>query len=58
MVEELQTPINKRLSICFLYSHSMVEGGFDVMSRTTRFTPWTLLQIFRETSSRNLCSKL
>ena len=39
------------------HSHSIVDGGFDVMSRVTRFTPRTLLQIFRATSSRNLCSK-
>jgi len=39
------------------YSHSIVDGGFEVMSCTTRFTPRTPLQIFRLTSSRNLCSK-
>src|SRR5207245_5081168 len=28
-----------------VYSHSMVPGGFDVMSNTTRFTPSTSLTI-------------
>ncbi|MDD5207114.1 MAG: hypothetical protein PHS17_16945, partial [Desulfobacterales bacterium] len=27
------------------YSHSMVPGGFEEISRTTRFTPLTLLMI-------------
>ena len=27
------------------YSHSMVPGGFDVMSNTTRLTPFTSLTI-------------
>ena len=30
------------------YSHSMVPGGFDVTSRTTRFTPLTSLTMRRE----------
>ena len=30
-----------------LYSHSMVPGGFDVMSSTTRFT-WRISLIIRE----------
>lgn len=29
----------------YLYSHSIVAGGFDEMSYTTRFTPFTSLMI-------------
>ena len=38
------------LSSCF-YSHSMVAGGFDVTSRTTRFTAGISFTIRDETSS-------
>ncbi len=31
-----------------VYSHSMVEGGFDVTSYTMRFTPFTSFTIRRE----------
>lgn len=31
------------------YSHSMVEGGLDVMSYTTRLTPGTVFVILFET---------
>jgi len=27
------------------YSHSMVDGGFDEMSKTTRLTPFTSLMM-------------
>ena len=41
-----------RRPIC--YSHSMVDGGFDVMSSTTRFTAGTSLTIRDEiVSSRS-----
>ena len=33
------------------YSHSIVAGGFDVTSRTTRFTPGISLTIREATSS-------
>lgn len=36
------------LIICkikFVYSHSIVDGGLEVMSYTTRLTPFTSLQI-------------
>jgi hypothetical protein len=33
------------------YSHSIVAGGFDVTSRTTRFTPGISLTILLEISS-------
>ena len=39
------------------YSHSIVPGGFDVMSYTTLFTLLTLLQILDETSLRKAPSK-
>lgn len=35
------------------YSHSMVAGGFELISYTTRFTPLTLLMISLETFPRN-----
>ena len=35
------------------YSHSMVEGGLELMSYTTRFTPRTLLMISVLTLARN-----
>ncbi len=35
------------------YSHSMVEGGFELISYTTRFTPFTLLMISLLTLPRN-----
>ncbi len=35
------------------YSHSIVAGGFDEMSYTTRFTPRTLFMISFDTSARN-----
>src|SRR5690606_15260732 len=35
------------------HSHSMVPGGFDVMSYTTRFTPRTSLMIRDETRPRS-----
>src|SRR4051812_13646749 len=34
------------------YSHSMVPGGFDVTSSTTRFTPGTSFVIRLETRAR------
>ena len=39
------------------HSHSIVPGGFDVMSYTTRFTPRTPLQMRDATSCRNFGSK-
>lgn len=38
------------------HSHSMVPGGFEVMSYTTRFTLRTPLQMREATSCRNLDS--
>lgn len=35
------------------YSHSMVAGGFELMSYTTRLTPRTLLMISFETVAKN-----
>lgn len=35
------------------YSHSMVAGGLELISYTTRFTPRTLLMISLETFARN-----
>lgn len=35
------------------YSHSMVAGGFELMSYVTRFTPFTLLIILLETLPKN-----
>ena len=35
-----------------IYSHSIVLGGFELMSYTTRFTPLTSLMIRFEISSR------
>ena len=34
------------------HSHSMVAGGFELMSYTTRFTPFTLLMISFETFAK------
>jgi len=34
------------------HSHSMVPGGFDVMSRATRLTPSTSLMILEDSRSR------
>ncbi|SVA92192.1 uncharacterized protein METZ01_LOCUS145046, partial [marine metagenome] len=31
-----------------LYSHSIVDGGFEVMSYTTRLTPFTSFTILDE----------
>lgn len=36
-----------------LYSHSIVEGGLELMSYTTRLTPFTLLIISLETLAKN-----
>lgn len=45
------------IEICFkkgfFYSHSIVAGGLELMSYTTRFTPLTLLMISLETLARN-----
>ena len=35
------------------YSHSMVAGGLELMSYTTRFTPFTLLMMSFDTPARN-----
>ncbi|PXV61044.1 hypothetical protein CLV62_12743 [Dysgonomonas alginatilytica] len=43
-------PIIYRISV---YSHSIVAGGLDDISYTTRFTPFTLLIISLETFARN-----
>jgi len=43
----LLTPVKSRSRV---YSHSMVEGGLEVMSYTTRFTAFTSLQILALTS--------
>jgi hypothetical protein len=40
-----------------LYSHSIVPGGFDVMSYTTRLTPLTSLMMRVAVSPRNFMSK-
>ena len=40
-----------------LHSHSIVPGGFDVTSYTTRFTPFTSLMIRVAVSPRNFMSK-
>jgi hypothetical protein len=37
----------------FGYSHSIVAGGFELMSYTTRLIPFTLLMISFETLPRN-----
>ncbi len=39
-----------------IYSHSIVPGGFDVMSYTTRLTPLTSLMIRVAVSPRNFIS--
>ncbi len=44
-----------RSSMGAIYSHSMVPGGLDVMSYTTRLTPGTSLMIRVETFPRNSC---
>ncbi len=36
------------------HSHSIVAGGFGVMSQTTRLTPFTLVAIFSATAVMNL----
>ena len=38
-------------SVRQIYSHSMVAGGFELMSRATRFTPATSLMIRLEARS-------
>ena len=38
----------------FLHSHSIVAGGFGVMSQTTRFAPFTFVAIFSATMVTNL----
>ena len=41
-----QNPVEfKTLNLSTNYSHSIVAGGFELMSYTTRFTPFTLLMI-------------
>lgn len=35
------------------YSHSIVAGGFELMSYTTRFTPLTLLMMSLDTLAKN-----
>ena len=37
------------------YSHSMVLGGFELMSYTTRFTPATSLMMRLDTRARKSC---
>ena len=37
------------------HSHSMVAGGFDEMSYTTRFTPWTSFVIRLEMRASSSC---
>src|ERR1700689_1642051 len=39
------------------HSHSIVPGGFDVMSETTRLTPLTSLMMRVAVSPRNFMSK-
>src|SRR5215218_1233148 len=39
------------------HSHSIVLGGFDEMSYTTRFTPRTSLVIREETRARKSCGR-
>ena len=39
------TPLDPALRSADRYSHSIVAGGFDEMSYTTRFTPGTSLTI-------------
>ncbi len=39
--------------MCVDYSHSIVAGGFELMSYTTRFTPCTLLMMSFDTLARN-----
>lgn len=41
------------LRISLDYSHSMVLGGLEEISYTTRFTPFTLLMISLETFAKN-----
>ncbi len=36
------------------YSHSIVAGGLELMSYTTRFTPFTRLMISLETLARKV----
>src|SRR5262249_61742142 len=37
------------------HSHSIVAGGFDEMSYTTRFTPWTSLVMRLEMRASSSC---
>src|SRR6185437_13602721 len=51
---EKPTTKDRRPTTAF-YSHSIVPGGFDVMSYTTRLTPWTSFTIRFEIVLRTSC---
>lgn len=50
-----QALLYPELNVCMSkgHSHSMVAGGLELMSYTTRFTPRTLLMISLEMLARN-----
>ena len=51
-VEEAELRMEMKVDeFAHIYSHSIVLGGFDDMSRTTRLTPGTSLMILREITS-------
>ena len=40
-------------TVLFFYSHSIVPGGFEVISYTTRVIPFTSFVILAETLAKN-----
>ncbi|SMO77475.1 hypothetical protein SAMN06265379_10798 [Saccharicrinis carchari] len=47
----------KKSGLSLYYSHSIVAGGFELISYTTRLTPFTLLMISLDTLAKNSYGK-
>jgi len=45
--------VSNQILRCKSYSHSIVAGGFELMSYTTRLIPFTLLIISLEMADKN-----
>src|SRR5687768_4369962 len=52
-----QSSLSSQSEVLLVYSHSMVLGGFEETSYTTRFTPRTSLVIRDETRARKSCGR-
>ena len=54
LVADVET---ESILVCHVYSHSIVLGGLELMSYTTRLTPVTSLMMRLDTRARNSCGR-